>query len=83
MTREHTVTVKLKEGSGAATFCAGQRCELQLKGDDVATKWKNGDPITTADFQRLLEPAGHFEIVTKKAKSRSTQPAVSDPTEEK
>ena len=66
MTREHTVSVRLKEGSGGVTHCAGQRYRLALMPGEVADKWADGSPITLSEFEEVLQPHGPFELAPAK-----------------
>jgi hypothetical protein len=61
------VAVRVKPGTGVVTFCAGQHYELRLAEGETATKWANGSPITRWEFQRVLSPAGLFEIAPEGA----------------
>lgn len=62
MVREDTVAVRLKEGVGMVTVCAGQRFCLSLEPGAVATRWADDSPIFRTEFEAVLEPEGLFEI---------------------
>ena len=62
MTREEIVTVQV-QGGGAASFAAGEKYALALGAGKPADRWANGQPITRAEFEAVLESEGIFEIV--------------------
>lgn len=63
MTREHTVSIRVKPGLGEVHFSAGQHCELNLKSGETATTWANGWPIFKGQWEASLEREGLFELV--------------------
>jgi len=74
MTREEMVAVQVK-GGGAASFAAGEKYALSLEAGATADRWANGQPITRAEFESVLEREGIFEIVAlpkKVAKPQTT-----------
>jgi hypothetical protein len=62
MTREHTVSVKLREGAGEVNLVIGEKYALRLAPGEVAEKWASGAPITRAEFHAVLERERLFEI---------------------
>ena len=74
MTREEMMTVQVK-GGGAASFAAGEKYALTLGAGKTADRWANGQPITRAEFEAVLEREGIFEIVTPPKKAAQSRPA--------
>ena len=73
MPREHTVAVRLKAEQGAVTHCAGHQYHISIRPGEELAKWGDGSPITRAEFDLILAPTGHFEVVNNENESAAQE----------